>query len=254
MPRLPVLLAVAFTLPCPATDPPKVPATGRVELPTLLVRPRLTGVVAKVLVKEGQTVKKGDPLAELDAALFKLDLDVAEAKLKQTEVEAGYARGDLERLVKGTGTPLELDRAKALADVKDAEVLVAKAAAKKAQLALDGVRLVAPADGRVDRVLLPAGSLVHGDDSAVFRLTLGGEAVVTFSVGEDDYLKLREAGMTAAAGFGGESGTPHPLTLLPNAAFTPADKSVTLRATLPTPRDGLAQGEPVRVELTAGKK
>lgn len=255
--RLSVLLVLAAG--AVAADGPVVVA-GRVELPGLLVRPRLNGLVAKVLVKEGQAVKKGEVLAELDAELVKLEVEVAEAKLKQSEVEAGFARAELDRQGALAATPREKDQAKALAEVKDAEVVVAKATLTKARLGLAGTKLLSPADAQVDRVLLPAGSVARADQDAVVRLTPAADPVVVFAVGEDEYQRLREkaaegkAAMTAAAGFVGEAGHPHPLVLLPNPVFHPEGKTVTVRATLAAPKEGLAQGEPVRVELGVGKK
>ncbi len=59
---------------------------------------RVSGVVDKVYVKEGDTVKKGLPLFEIDARAARLNLEQARASLAQAEARAKLAAATLDRL------------------------------------------------------------------------------------------------------------------------------------------------------------
>ena len=72
--------------------------TARLEAPdTVEVRPRVAGTVEAVRFREGQLVRKGDPLFSIDARVFKAEVARAEAQIAALKTQADLARTDLAR-------------------------------------------------------------------------------------------------------------------------------------------------------------
>jgi RNA polymerase sigma-70 factor (ECF subfamily) len=147
----------------PAAPPkPKEPASfevpGRLVLSadrTFRVHPRVGGVVAKVVVRVGQTMKAGDPLAVLDDTEAKLAVEAAEADLLR-------ARADLpDKRDPAVVSERELRRAEAA--VRRAEVEL-----RRARENLAGTRLSAPTDGVVMEVNTMPGDVVQPLGQSVF--------------------------------------------------------------------------------------
>jgi multidrug efflux pump subunit AcrA (membrane-fusion protein) len=97
------------------------------------------GVVAEVKVQDGQTVKKGDLLVQLDAAETALELQAADVRAQQARIQLDR----LEKL-KGQNTVSESEYQKAVADAKLAEIEM-----RRIQLRLARSRITSPADGTV---------------------------------------------------------------------------------------------------------
>jgi RND family efflux transporter MFP subunit len=139
--------------PAPAVPPAEgrtpVPAGleigGRLALAQVYrVHPRISGTVARVVVRFGEAVKAGQLLVELDDADARLDLSAAEAGLAAAEVEGRV----------GAANPaLEVRRTEA--KVQRARVEVARAKA-----ALQATRLTAPGDGTIVELNVAVGDLV----------------------------------------------------------------------------------------------
>src|SRR5262245_32740598 len=76
-----------------ADDPPKAwTFAGRVQAAADDVRPRVTGHLTGVAVREGDAVKTGDLLAEVDPRAYRLDLEAARARLKMAEAKLQAAK------------------------------------------------------------------------------------------------------------------------------------------------------------------
>src|SRR4051794_39286166 len=101
------VLIAGLTLPSAgarADDPPNVwDFTGQTQAVAVEVRSRATGHLTRVAVREGDTVAKGDLLAEVDPREYQLDLDaararqkIAEARLRIERVKAAKVRKLLE--------------------------------------------------------------------------------------------------------------------------------------------------------------
>ena len=134
----PLTVTVATTTRGPAVD--AVYAAGSVE-PTVTqpIASKVMGRLTAVLVDEGDTVRKGQVLAKLEAGDLQSTVDEAQARLKLAQAQYQRAQ-DLvqQRFV----APVELDRAKADLDAAQATV-------KRTQTLRDVLTLVAPADGTV---------------------------------------------------------------------------------------------------------
>src|SRR6185503_10168795 len=64
---------------------------------TAVVRPQVTGVIKDIYYREGQTVKSGQPLMQIDPRPFQLAIDQAQAQLARDDAELDNARVILER-------------------------------------------------------------------------------------------------------------------------------------------------------------
>jgi membrane fusion protein, multidrug efflux system len=164
-------------------------AGGRLALTGELVAPvrsdlvpRTGGRVARVLVDEGQLVRKGQPLLELETDYVKLDLARAEADLARADAAAKDAQRDFERkkglATKGSVSQATYDRSESGAEQATAARAAARAAVDTARQRLADAVLTSPVDGVV----------------AARRTDVGerlGEGTVAFVVEQTAPLKLR---------------------------------------------------------------
>lgn len=137
-------------------------AAAQLELTT-----RVSGVVAEVLVRPGQRVKKGAVLVRLDPTVLKARVDEATAEHARAEAEEADARRDVARAQelfdRGVSSTTELDAA-TLRHTR-ARAAVAAATARQAIAAkdLDDAALKAPSDGVVKAVPGGVGTYVTAE-------------------------------------------------------------------------------------------
>ncbi len=205
--------------------------TGRFDaVEEVEVRARVSGYLDKVNFTDGQEVKAGDLLFEIDPRPFERALEQAKAELNQATVRVSNASLDVER-----GRPLlksdfiskkTFDDRENIMREAQAAVKVGQARVKTAELDLSFCRVTAPISGRMSRTLVTPGNFVSGGG------TSGGNTVLTtivtqdpiyiyFDVSENNalkYTRLSEAsgkgapGMLGAAvgvGLPDEQGFPH---------------------------------------------
>lgn len=166
-----------------------VVATGTIEPEKKVeVRPRISGIVEKVHVDDGDVVDENAILIEIDRELLEAQVAEARAKLEQSRVEQKYAERDRARaadLVRGgTVSTQEHEHADARSETATAAVARDQAALDELEVELKYTRVVAPMHGTILDVPVEVGDAV----SAVTTVT-GGTLLLVIADPETLHLK-----------------------------------------------------------------
>lgn len=168
--------------------PQFVSAIGSVlSLHSVEVRPQVEGVLTRVLVKEGQSVRAGDLLATLDDRSIRASLAQAQAQLGQSQAQQQVAEVDLKRyrlLSEDNGISRQtLDQQQALVNQLKAGILGNQAAIAAAQVQLSYTQIRSPVTGRVGIRNIDEGNLVRTSDAqGLFSVTQIDPIAVEFSL------------------------------------------------------------------------
>lgn len=178
--------------------PVHLKAIGTVTaLNTVVVKSRVDGQLLRVAFDEGGRVTKGQLLAEIDPASYRIALAEAEGQLRQAAAQAQSARSDLERIMtlhsNNLVTNQELDLQRALVAQREGALVTAQARVDDAQLQLDYTRIVAPIAGRAGMRAVDAGNLIKTNDAdGVVTLTQTQPIAVVFTIPENDVSRVLE--------------------------------------------------------------
>lgn len=164
--------------PALAQDVPRYLSGLGTVLPSsdVLVTSRVDGHLLKLHFREGQRVRAGDLLAEIDPRPFQAELEKARGALARDEAQLANARKDLDRYAKLVKDKYiaaqQYETQRALVRQYEGTVATDRAAVESAQLQLTYSRITAPASGRLGLRTVDEGNMVHASDAAgLVRIT-----------------------------------------------------------------------------------
>ncbi len=132
------------------------------------VRAHVWGYLEKVKFKEGELVKKGDVLFEIDPRPYQATLNQAKAKVEQDQAQLTFDEAEYQRNLQLIGaravSQSDLDKSAAARGVDRANIEADKAIVAARELDLEYTKVVAPVSGRVSRYNVTKGNLVQSGD------------------------------------------------------------------------------------------
>jgi membrane fusion protein, multidrug efflux system len=223
------------------------------------VHVRVDGELEAVNFVEGQDVKQGDQLAQIDPRPFQAQLDEAEAAKARDEAHLANAKLDLERytslVAKDYATRQSVDTQQALIAQLEATIRGDQAAIENAQTQLSYTSIVSPLDGRTGMRLIDRGNIVHaGDPGGLVVITQVHPIAVVFSLPQDhlqDITAAMKEGALKVLAFSRDEKTKiaeGKLVLVDNQIDV-STGTIRLKAVFPNDDDALWPGEFVQAHL-----
>ena len=165
---------------------------------TVTVRAQVDGRLEQVLFREGQEVRKGTPLAQIDPRPFQIQLHQAEGALARDQALLTAARLDLQRTSELVAMKLvaqqQADAQGALVGQLEGSIRIDRAAIESARLNLDFARVVSPLDGITGVRLIDAGNVVRAADPTGLVVVAALDPIaVVFTLPQDELAQVSGA-------------------------------------------------------------
>lgn len=224
------------------------------------VRARVTGFLTKRLFKEGDFVKEGQLLFEIEKDQFEASVHNAQANLVKAQANEENAQAQFKRAQDLFKTK---DISEAVLDERRAEYSTAKAVVKQAQAELDIANLnlnytdvLAPISGRIGSATYSVGSLIGPDSGSLAKIVSIDPIYAVFSVSENQLLQLRDFWTHDSANlditFAFANGTVYPYQGEMNFVDIALDEQMNtmrMRVSFENPDGELISGQYGRVEM-----
>jgi multidrug efflux system membrane fusion protein len=231
--------------------------TGHTESPsTVEIRARASGYLTRAAFHEGDLVKKGELLFEVDAKPYQASLNRARAELVSARVDVELARKNAARgeqlFQANVISEQEWDTRSATFHQLEARTQVAGAAVDSAELDLAYAYVRSPIAGRIGRFLVTPGNLVGPSLPTPLTTVVSVDPLYVYvDVDETRALRLgRTPGALARVGFSGEDGFPHEVALdFVDNRVDPQTGTLKVRAVLKNPDGRWVHGLFARVQL-----
>ncbi|HUB45547.1 MAG TPA: efflux RND transporter periplasmic adaptor subunit [Acetobacteraceae bacterium] len=239
---------------------------GRVEaVQRVDIHARVTGFLQKVLFKEGDLVKEGEALYQIEPDTFQAAKTQAQGALYQAQAKYQNAvaqRARIEELVKTrAATPAQLDQQVAAEKSSQGDIVVATANLQTATVNLGYTDITSPITGEIGRTNVTVGNVVGPNSGTLTTIVSQDPMYVTFPVSQRDLLsfqrqKEKQNAADLAVKIRFADGSMYPETGRINFIDIKVDRAtdtVTVRATFPNPHNTLIDGQLVRVSVSTGK-
>ncbi len=222
------------------------------------VRARVEGFLEKILFREGQDVKAGDLLYQIEKVQFQAQVDQAKANVASAEAEATNAQlqydRNLELSKRGQVVAQAIvDQNKAALDSARAKIMQMRAALTQAEVNLDYTDVRSPIDGRIGRTAYTEGNLVNPSSGVLATIVSQDPTYVLFPVSVRDLEIIRAARREADGGLAkieirvrlsNGQDYPHPgVWNLTDPQVDQQTDTLTMRAIVPNPERLLVDGE-----------
>jgi len=241
----------------------RIKAVEKVEL-----RARVDGFLQKVLFREGQDVKAGDLLYQIEKVQFQALVDQAKGNLAVARAEQTRAQLEYDRaldLAKRQFSPQsQVDQNKAALDSAAGKLMQLKAELTQAEVNLDYTDIRAPNDGRIGRTAFTVGNLVNPASGVLATIVSQDPIYVLFPVSQRQLEDIRESRRQQDGTLTKieirvtrSNGEPYPLPGVWNFTDPQVDQqtdTLIMRATLPNPERSLVDGQFVSVDLRERKE
>ncbi|MDB4988423.1 MAG: mdtA, partial [Myxococcaceae bacterium] len=168
-----------------------------VPIATVTIRSQVDGRLDKMFFREGQAVKKGELLAQIDPRAFQIQLHQAEGSLRRDRATLESGGKSLERLNKLIGphfvAPQDVQNQEALVGGLEGTVYIDEAAVESAKLNITYSHITSPIDGVTGIRLVDPGNLVRASDTTgIVIVTQLDPIAVVFTLPQDDLPKVAE--------------------------------------------------------------
>lgn len=182
------------------------------------IRSRVSGYLEKIRFKDGDFVKAGSVLFEIDPRPFKAVVDANKATVREVEAKIELAKNNLRRaeelFISNAISKEVLETRKSEVNSQQALLMSAKAKLQEAQLNLEFTKITSPISGYVSRRMVDEGNLVNASTTLMATVVSRDTIYAYFDISERDVIKYTNNGLLAKIDTKNRQGPPVKLTLM----------------------------------------